>query len=126
MSFYTEMQDVAAEILTEYGIAGTLTKSGQTVSDASRPWEGTTPSSPVTEAVVAAVVPVSEEEDVKLLESIGGYKESGNVLVSAKGLSNTIKPNDYITAAGKKWKLIKAVPIQPADVIVMYNCVGII
>lgn len=124
--FYEEMQEVAAELLTEFGAAGTLEKAGTVVADPTREWEFASEGSPTTEAVVVAAVPVTDASDQALLDSIGVYQEARWLLVSSKNLVNSVEPNDFVTATGLKWKLVKVTPIQPASLVVMYSCIGIV
>jgi len=126
MGFYEEMQDVAAELLTEFGVTAILTKAGSTVSDPDEAWNNSAQTTPTTEAITAAVVPVSDLNDVKFLSGLGAYSKAGNILVAAKDMTNDILPGDFVTHDGDKWKIVKAVPIKPATITVMYNCVGIL
>lgn len=125
-TFYEEMQEVAAELITEFGAAGELEKSGSVVPDTDRAWEFSAEASPVTEAVVVAAVPVTEKADQDLLENIEVFKEARWLLISSKDLVNIVEPNDQVTAVSKKWKVISVTAIQPADIVVMYSCIGII
>ena len=125
MSFYTDMQDVAAELLTEFGATGTLTKSAVATSVPARPWETSPVAIETQEVITCAAVPVTERSDQVMLDSIEAYSDARWILVAAKGMGNDVLPGDKVTVVGQDWKIVKVTKIQPASEVVMYSCVGV-
>ncbi|MCO5355063.1 hypothetical protein [Acidovorax kalamii] len=116
MTFYTEMAQVADEILHEFGAAGTLTyktRSGEYDTEL-----GDYPEVPVTQACTAVVFPVEE----KLVDGTTVLATDEQAYLSAVGLSIP-EPTHVLTLGGVARTVVSVKNLAPAGTSVLVELI---
>lgn len=123
MAFYDDMQDVALEMLAEFGQQLTLKRvTGGTYDPAT----GTdTPGTTETQTITAVVLPASNGT----IEAFDNKFEGGTLIesnlralkIAAKGLTWAPAPGCVVTLDGHDWAMIGATSSNPAGTPLVYS-----
>ena len=113
-AFYTEMQELAQELLEDFGAPVTLVKEGSA--------GGGYDADGNVQAHVASVsvTGVGAALDYKRDEIDGTVIQSGDCKLLYKGGAPEIGMT--VTLSGIKWRVVAFMPLDPAGIVVMYEC----
>jgi len=112
---YAETAALAAELLSEFGATGTLTRSTPGEYDAD---EGEMATTPTTQPVTACMFPYGDR-----------YTDGANILatdrqafISALGVTMEPRAGDVLTWGGEAYSVVKVKNLAPARVNVLFEC----
>lgn len=120
MAFYDELQDLADELLTEFGKSAKVIRSTSEPAD-STSWDpGASAETPTEVDVTLAVTgyTLTDRSDSRI--------EAGDLvgLISAKGLAFELDPQDGLEVDGVDYRFVDLVPLKPAGVVVVYEFIA--
>lgn len=126
MVYESEIEDAYADI-AEAGEPNIITRSNNTPSDTSEPWndEASSPSDTNTPCAVlwlgaAKAGGASTNMDGSLVTS-----QRRKILIAGKGVSFTPEPQDYITrASGEVWAIESITPLDLNGEVILYKGVA--
>lgn len=121
MSFYQEMQDVATELITEFGSSGILKQQSTTLKDVTQPWLGKQETF-TDYPIIATEVPISEYRDCGRILSDDIIDCTARILIEVKQLTVEISQDDIIDYNGKQRKIKAFVKLDPAGIRIYYDC----
>lgn len=111
MAFYDDMQDVAAELLTEFGQTLTFKRITKTFNKITGK---NTTATTATSTVVGVEVPINN----RLIDGTRIQAGDRQLVIAA-----TYAPvmSDTVSLSGEYWSIVEIQPIQPADTVIAYR-----
>lgn len=118
-AFYTEMQELAQELLNDFGAPVTLIKEGSAGGgyDADGNPQGAV--ADVTATGVGARLNYTSETRQAFVEATGTVIMTGDCRLLYKGGTPII--GMFVTLSGIKWRVVALLPLDPAGILVMYE-----
>lgn len=119
-AFYAEMQELAQELLEDFGAPVTLTK--EAIAGGGYDADGN-PQAPIPAVSVSGVgARLNYTGDTKqaFVEATGTVIMTGDCRLLYKGGAPEI--GMVVTLSGVKWRIVAFMPIDPAGIVVMYEC----
>lgn len=118
-AFYAEMQELAQELLEDFGAPVTLIKEGSAGGgyDADGNPQGAV--ADVTVTGVGARLNYTSETRQAFVEATGTVIMTGDCRLLYKGGTPLI--GMFVTLSGIKWRVVAFMPLDPAGVVVMYE-----
>lgn len=116
MSFYSEMAQLADEMIDEYGQSVILTKNSTTPSDATKPWRGSTNADSSTQAMAVLLDYSEREQDGEIIRR-GDQK----AYVAAVGVPD-LKEYDTLTqAGGSQFRIQNVITLNPGGTALLFE-----
>ena len=115
---YTEMQNVAEELISSFGQSGLL-KIRKPGGD---PWNN---NSDFAEIDITAVRLNSTKEDIALITNTTTFNESCVFYIVAKDIEQEPKPNMCINYEGQDWTIDHGKEVQPRTLKLYYRMVAV-
>ena len=117
---YTEMADVADELVTDHGRAIKVLLSNSTLTDAAKPWRG--PTKPFTAATTAGDVDaIGAFVNYRVRDYNSEIKRGDKmVVVAAKDKVDLSKYEGVRDTDGTTWRIVDAETIMPGSLRLLY------
>lgn len=115
MTFYSDMVDVAFDLITEFGTAITMRRE-KTDTSKTNPWEGQT-DSVTTYVTVGAFLKDEPKEDEKTLLK----RDYKRVLVPAKDATFVFELTDLLVEGSDTYEILDMEIVDPGGTIIMYD-----
>lgn len=119
-AFYTEMQATAQELLEDFGAPVTLTKEAIAGSGYDSNGNPQAPIPAVSVSGVGARLNYTGDTKQAFVEATGTVIMTGDCRMLYKGGAPEI--GMVVTLSGVKWRVVAFMPIDPAGIVVMYEC----
>ena len=118
-AFYTEMQELAQELLEGFGAPVTLTKEGSAGGGYDADGNVQAPVASVSVTGVGARLNYTGETKQAFVEATGTVIMTGDCRLLYKGGAPEIGMT--VTLSGIKWRVVAFMPLDPAGIVVMYE-----
>lgn len=117
--FYDEMQEMASELIAEFGQALTHISVTEGVYN---PATGTTTNTTTTQNGFGAIFEFTNQE-AGVIQTAGGLVQTNDrkLLLSSSGITVGPLPNDTMTVDGVVYTVLKVQTLKPAATVVMYE-----
>lgn len=119
-TFYAEMQATAQELLEDFGAPVTLTKEAVPGGGYDADGNPQAPIPAVSVSGVGARLNYTGDTKQAFVEATGTVIMTGDCRLLYKGGAPEI--GMVVTLSGVKWRVVAFMPIDPAGVVIMYEC----
>jgi len=111
MAFYDDMQDVATELLTEFGKSITFSRITKTFNKITGK---NTTATTATTATVGVEIPINQ----RLVDGTRIQSGDRSLIIDA---SYAPVMADTVSLSGETWSIVEIQPIKPADTVIAYR-----